>query len=83
MEGQRHTRERGWKGEKHYNKYNVIKPACMVEDAVMCIIQVHQLLVCRESVGGSGIWFSNSQATGTYVPATREPPALPKQTVMY
>jgi len=44
MEGQRHTRERGWKGEKHYNKY-VIKPACMVEDAVMCTIQVHQMLV--------------------------------------
>jgi len=45
MEGQRHTGERGWKGEKHYNKYNVITPACMVEDAVMCAIQVHQMLV--------------------------------------
>ena len=43
----------GWKGEKHYNIYNVINPACLVEDAVMCIIQVHQMLVCRESVGVS------------------------------
>ena len=43
----------GQKGEKHYNKYNAIKPACLVEDAVMCIIQVHQMLVYRESVGVS------------------------------
>jgi len=35
----------GWKGGKYYNKYNVIKPACIVEDAVEHIIQVHQTLV--------------------------------------
>ena len=35
----------GWKGGKYYNKYNVIKPACIVEDAVEQIIQVHQTLV--------------------------------------
>jgi len=35
----------------------------------------------RESVG-EVTWFSNSKATGAYVPATWEPSALPKQTVI-
>ena len=54
----------GWKGGKYYNKYNVIKPACIVEDAVEHIIQVHQTLVLGK-VQGEVTWFSNSQTIAT------------------
>jgi len=38
----RDTQGREWEG---IDQFNVIKPACMVENAVMHIVQVHQMLV--------------------------------------